>query len=416
MIFNESMSIWILAILLLVILTLAGWRQGGIRAAFTFGGIFFGVLLAGLAGKIFNLILPHVISSPITAWALAPICGFLLVSIIFTIIGFEVHRRVEIYYKHQAGELRQAMWKRLNVRLGICIGVLNGALYFVLISFVFFNLAYLTTQVAVAENQSFSIRTVNALGHDMQSSGISRVAAGVGTLPPLYYQLADIAGFLMQNPKAGQRLADYPGLTSLWQRDEMQALVNDNTLTNALASGATVGQILNEPPVQDFLKNKDLSLQAEQIFQTNMDDLKAYLQTGQSAKFNDNLIGQWTPNISVTLAWWRQGKPNISGKEMAEIRNLWTPAYAQTVMIVTGDHQLFVKNFPTSLKYELVDKKPVAKFDLQNWKGDWSNDDGSNYTLHVTVDGTDKYMPAKADAFRLSAKNGKDTLIFDRAD
>lgn len=185
------MSIWILAVLLLAILALAGWRQGGILAAFSFGGILFGALLATLIGKIFHPLLPHLgASSPITAWALAPLCGFILISIIFTAIGFKVHRQVEVFYKHKAGELRHAMWKRLNTRLGICVGLLNGAAYFILISFVIFNLTYLTTQVAVADNQPLTIRTANTLGHDLQSTGMSRVAAAVGTLPTDYYKFA----------------------------------------------------------------------------------------------------------------------------------------------------------------------------------------------------------------------------------
>jgi Colicin V production protein len=407
------MSIWILAVLLLAILALAGWRQGGILASFSFGGIVFGALLATLIGKIFHPILPHVgASNPITAWAIAPLCGFILVSIIFTAIGFKVNRQVEVFYKHKAGELRHAMWRRLNTRLGICIGLLNGAAYFILVSFVIFNLTYLTTQVAVADGQPFTIRTANTLGHDLQTTGMSRVAAAVGTLPPNYYKFADLSGFLMQNPKTAQRLADYPGFTSLWERDDMQGLVTDGTLTNALASGTTISDILKEQPVQDFLKNKDLTKVVQDAFETNLDDLTTYLQTGKSAKYNDKIIGHWEPNIGVTLAWWRQGEPNVQAKEMAAIRALWTKAYEQTVVIATGDHQLFIKNFPIFK----AQPKQAPSVEEQNWKGDWSVDDGTNYTLHANFNGQDKFMSATADDLRMSAKDGKTLLIFDRAD
>ncbi len=411
------MSIWILAVLLLAILALAGWRQGGILASFSFGGILFGALLATLIGKLFHPLLPHLgASSPITAWALAPLCGFILVSIIFTAVGFKVNRQVEVFYKHKAGELRHAMWKRLNTRLGIYVGLLNGAAYFILISFVIFNLTYLTTQVAVADNQPLTIRTANTLGHDLQSTGMSRVAAAVGTLPTDYYKFADLAGFLMQNPKTAQRLADYPGLASLWERDDVQPLVTDATLTNALASGATISDILNEQPVQDFLKNKDLTKNVEQIFETNLDDLTTYLQTGKSAKFNDKLIGQWQLNVNVTLAWWRESQPKVQAAEMAAIRNLWTQAYAQTIVLATGDHQLFIKNFPHFKVQAQNGKPPATTTELQNWKGDWSNDDGTNYTLHVNLNGEDKFMAATATDLRLTAKDGKTLLIFDRID
>ena len=65
----------------------------------------------------------------------------------------------------------------------------------------------------------------------------------------------------MQNPQLGARVANYPGLTSLWQRDDLQALVTDPTLTNALTAGASLGEIMNTPSVHDLLANKELSKQ-----------------------------------------------------------------------------------------------------------------------------------------------------------
>src|SRR5580692_999796 len=128
MFFNDDMSIWILAFLLLAILALAGWRQGGIMASFSFVGILFGALLAGVLGKIFHPLLPHLgADDPLVAWALAPICGFVLVSIIFTSIGIKVSRQVEVRYKHKESELRNAMFLRVNTRLGILVGLLSGA-------------------------------------------------------------------------------------------------------------------------------------------------------------------------------------------------------------------------------------------------------------------------------------------------
>ena len=54
MIFNGGMTIWILAVLVIAATTLAGWRQGGIRAAIAFAGILVATLLCGLVGKIFH--------------------------------------------------------------------------------------------------------------------------------------------------------------------------------------------------------------------------------------------------------------------------------------------------------------------------------------------------------------------------
>src|SRR5271155_368930 len=101
MFLNEGMSIWILAAALLAILALAGWRQGGIIASFSFVGVLFGALLAGLLGKIFHPLLPHLgADDPLMAWALAPLCGFILVSVILTSLGIKVSRQMEVRFKH----------------------------------------------------------------------------------------------------------------------------------------------------------------------------------------------------------------------------------------------------------------------------------------------------------------------------
>ncbi|MEY4918222.1 MAG: hypothetical protein RL616_2135 [Verrucomicrobiota bacterium] len=412
MIFNGGMSIWILALLVVAATTLAGWRQGGIRAAVGFAGIFIATLFAPLVGKLFHVLLPFLgATNPVTVWALSPVCGFIVVSIIFSVIAFNVHRKVDVYYKYKAGDLRLALWTRLNSRLGICVGVLNGVIYFILISFLLFNLTYWTTQATAGVAQpSMVVRLVNSLGQGLQTTGFARTSASVGTLPPLFYKYADLSGFLMQNPQTGPRLAEYPALASLWEQADMQGLVTDTALTGALAAGTSLGEIMNLPSVQDFLKNKELSKRVTGIVETNLDDIAVYLQTGKSAKFDgEKILGRWQFNASVTLAWFRQSQPKIQVKEMASIRALWSAAYAQMTLHLTSDNLVFVKNYPHF-------QQSVPPFIAENWNGDWSRE-GETYTIHLTLNGADKFVTATTpDGLRLSVKDGRNLLIFDRVD
>jgi Colicin V production protein len=413
MIFNGGMSIWILAFLLMTGTALAGWRQGAIRAAFSFVGILVATLLAMSAGKLLHPILTHVgLKNPIIIWALSPVSGFILISIIFKLAARPLHNKTEHFYKYQAGDLRLSLWERLNSRLGICLGLMNGALYFVLITFFIFNLTYWTNQIATTPNQPVVIRLANQLGRDLEASGLARAANAVGHLPPTYYQLADLAGFLVQNPQTGPRLAEYPALTSLWEREDMQALVTDATLTNALANGASLGEIFNNPNVQAFLANKEQTKMVMGILQTNLDDLSNYLKTGKSATYDhEKIIGRWEFNPAVTIAWLRQNHPKIPASEMRSARAWMTQAYAQTRLLATGDNQFFIKNLP---RIKTVAGQPPTT-EYNDWKGDWSPGN-TNYDLHVTYAGEEKFMSASAENLRLSLKDGKNLLIFDRAD
>lgn len=414
MIFNGGMTIWILAILCMALAALAGWRQGGIRAAISFGGILIAALLAVPVGKLFSLLLPLLgVTNPITLWAVAPLCGFALVLALVKIGAQAVHKKVEVFYKYKAGDLRLTLWERMNSRLGICVGLLNGAVYFVLVSFVFFNLAYLTSQTAVGANQPMMTRFVNQMGADMQSTGMARAAAAVGTLPPMFYKLADTSGFLMQNPAAAQRLVDYPGLASLWERDEMQPLVQDSSLTNAIMSGASVNSVLNLPSVQDFLHNKALSKSVLGIVQGNFDDLTNYLATGKSPKFDgEKIIGHWELNTGVTFAWMRQDRPRMNASEMRALRAWVFQSYAQTRLLITGDNQIFIRSLPR-VRTGSAGQLPTTE--LNNWKGDWSND-GKTYTLHVTFETDEKFLTGTTEGIRLTVKDGRSTYIFDKVE
>lgn len=408
------MTIWILAVVLMASVALTGWRQGAIRAAFSFVGIIFAALLAAPLGRLFHPLLPHLgAHNPVTAWALSPVLGFIVASIPLKVAAHYVHQRVEYFYKYHAGDLRQALWMRLNTRLGICLGLMNGAAYFVLISFFIFNLAYWTTQVtARAGTPPLLVRLVNNLGEDLQATGFSKTASAVATLPPTFYQLADLGGLLMQNPQVGPRLAVYPGLTSLWQRDDLQSLASDPNVTNALASGASLGEIAGTPSVQAFLANKELTKTVLGAVLNNLDDLTNYLTTGRSPKYGgEPILGNWQFNPFVTLAWLHQDQPKMGVNEMRAIQALWSQAYAQTTVLLTGDNQVFIANLPRFVPPSQPDQPP---FQLDNWKGDWSRD-GTNYTLHVTLNGADKYLTGTTDGLRLRIKDGRNLLIFDHA-
>ena len=77
---------------------------------------------------------------------------------------------------------------------------------------------------------------INHLGEDAQSTGLARTAPAVGTLPDNYYNLADLAGLICQNPQVSARIVRYPMFVSLLERGDLKQLANDNEFTNAWAT------------------------------------------------------------------------------------------------------------------------------------------------------------------------------------
>jgi hypothetical protein len=382
-------------------------RIGAICAAFSFLGLVMGTMLAVLVGKLFKLILPHVgFENPVLVWMVAPICGCLLVWIIFMSIGFEVHRRASVFYRYKAGDLRQALWERMNMRVGACVGVLIGVTWIVLVSFFVFNLSYLTAQVAPGEDEAKMPRIVNGLGYDLQSTGLDKAARAVGSIPDSFYKTANFAGLLAQNPDLSSRLGTYPAFLSLAERDDIQQLAQDGGVADQWKQGAAMGAIMNNDQIKSILKDTNLIATVWSIIQTNMDDMTNYLITGQSPKYDPiKIVGRWNFDLVPALAAERQAQPKMTPEQMKALRMVWSQAFAETTFVAGTDGQAFLKGLPD------FTSKPMT---TNTWTGQWS-EDGNDYDLSLSYNGQTATATAHSDGLRLTIKMDKATYVFERA-
>jgi uncharacterized membrane protein required for colicin V production len=404
------MTIWILALVLLAALAGLGYRQGAIRTVCSFAGIVLGVMLAAPLGRLlFKPLLPHLgVHSPIMIWLLPPLVAFVLIWIAFKAAGYTVHHKVTVYYKYQAGDLRLAFWNRLHHRLGLCVGLLNGAAWFVLISFVIFNFSYWTAQIASSDNETRTTQFINYLGRNLDNTGMDKVARTLAPMPPIYYKLADLAGLLIQNPDLDGRLGDYPAFLSLGERSDFQQLAQDKDFVSAWKHHAPAGQLLNDPQIKSILQNTDLVNTVWGLIRDNLDDLLTYLKTGQSPKYgSEKILGRWKFNAGVTAAMLLQSRPNIPAKEMRAARAWMQQIYAQTELVAGADGQVFLDNFP-----QVKPGKPPT-VETATLQGKWKSD-GDGYDLSLNGNGQTKSMSASTDGLRLKIKTDEQTLVFDR--
>ena len=409
------MTIWILAFVLLASTAGLGLRQGVIRAAFSFVGILVAALFAGPLGKLLKPLFPHIkIENPILIWLLAPFAVFVIVLILFKIVGFFVQWKVDLFYKYKAGDLRLALWRRLNSGLGLCVGLFNGTAYFMLISFVIYNFTYWTSQIAPSSSEPKVMRLINQMGRDLATTGLAKTARSMVLMPDMYYKLADLAGLLRQNPQLNDRLESYPAFLSLAERDDFKQLGQDSSFQNAWKNLDPIARLLNDPQVKAMLKNNDLTATILGIVRTDGDDLNEYLKTGKSPKYDPvKILGRWDFNISVTITLFRQARPNIQPNAMRAARTWMTKAYADTTFIAGADGQAFLKDLPR-LKTQPNQPSVTEKV---TWKGQWKNTGGTNYSLSLGNNSQSKLMTAHTDGMRLTINSGKDpTLVFDRED
>jgi len=407
------MTIWILALILLVSLAAIGFRQGAIRVGFSLIGIIVSALLAAPLAKYVKPILPHVgVQDPTAIWMLSPLIVFIILMVPFKSLGYFVHRKVEVYFKYKSDGMQLIRFDRLNARLGLCLGPLNALAYLVLISFVIFDLSYWTVQVATSDDEPKWIKLLNQMGRDSETTGFAQIARAIDPMPDTYYKYADLAGFLWQNPQVSDRLASYPMFISLSQRDDFKQLGQNTDFQNAWKQHAPIKQVLDNDQFHSMWQNSDTVNQIQGILEDNYDDLCGYLKTGQSPKYDsEKLIGHWSLNVGATTAKMLESRPVISSREMRTLRVWVNQSYAKTAFIAGGDGQAFL----TDLPHMVVEAGKPPTTEMASWQGKWKGA-GTDYLLSLNAGGKKQSMPAKIDDDKLAITDDKTTLVFDRED
>lgn len=380
------MTIWLLAILVLASVAALGYQQGAIRASISFFGIILGALLAPLAGKIFKPLLGLVgVVNPVWLWVLPPLFGFVLVLALVKVGAFMVHQKVDVYYKYKAGDLRLALWERLNDRLGACVGLLNGVAYLVLIAFVIHAFSYWTVQMASADTDPKTVRLLNTLGRDLQSTGMNRVAKAIDPLPAGFYDTADLTGLLYQNSLLEARLLRYPGLLTLGEKAEFQTLGQDAAFAEMRLKGASINDVLEQPSAKAVFANPELLREIWTTIQPDLSDLRAYLESGKSAKYDgEKILGRWRFDSSGSMLAYRRLKPGIAGTEANRMRVWLQERFGKAVVVAAPDKMVALKDV-SELKLQPGQVTPPNPRTL---KGTWKSD-GSDYEFDLEG-GTEK--------------------------
>jgi hypothetical protein len=350
------MILWAIALLFAAGSAAAGFCFGVIRAAVTFIGLFLALLAARLFAHLVTPMFIHVgIKDPVLAWLLSPLVVFLLALLVVKVIGAVAQRYVNLYYKYKAGDLRLALWNRLNTRLGLCLGLANAVVYVVLISMVLYVFSYATFQLASEDNAHWSVKLLNEAGRELQSTGMAKVAAAIDPMPANYYKAADLAGLFYHNDLLEARLSRYPAFLTMAERPEFQDIANDKDFAELRQKQPPISQILAHPKLQPILNNTAELQEIWTILVNNFDDILTFLKTGQSPKYADQkLVGTWDFNLNATLTSFQESKPAATSQEMRRARQQLTLMFGKTSILATLDNQAFLKNLA------MVKMVPVA--------------------------------------------------------
>ena len=409
------MTIWILALLLFALLVLVGYNQGAIRVSFSLLGL---IISAALAGPLSRAVSPVVksllgafsVDNPILLWAIAPLVTFVILLTLFKVAALMVHKKVEVFYKYKAGDLRLALWERLNKRLGACLGLANALVYLLLISLVAYEIGYCTTQMAINESGPKLVRLVNRMSRDVVATGLVKAVRAIDPAPASYYEASDIIGLVYHNPLTQGRLARYPAFLSLAERPEFQDLANDKDFLEMMVRQAPVTEILNNAKTQAIVHNAALLKEIWAQVSGDLHDLHAYVETGQSAKYDSEpILGRWTFDTAASVAALKRSKPNISAIELKRLRPYLVAAYGKTSFTAMPDHQAILKDVVLIKPGTVI--KPDMLTSLQKQSGQWQNTDGK---YSMTLDSKD--FTGTVEKGKLKVTGDWTPVVFSRED
>jgi hypothetical protein len=431
------MTIWLLAIILVLSLAGLGYRQGAIRVGFSLLGIMIGALLAVPLAKPMSILLKAFgVTHPVILWLVPPVAVFCLINVIFKTVALLVHHKTEVYFKYKAGDLRLSLWERMNRRVGLCLGIVNGMCYLVLISFVIYVLSYWTVQMETDSEAGKMVQLVNRMGKDLQSSGFSKTARALDRMPESYYAAADVAGLLFQNPLLEARLARYPALLMLGERQEFRTLATDSDFGQKRATQAPLAELLECGSVSAIVNTPETLQNIWSIVEPDLKDLKVFLETGQSEKYSkEPILGRWQLNVRGTLAAVRRAKPNITANAMAQERAKILWMFGKLQLVVGTGGQMVIKDFPNLKAAPPAPNAPVGpggtvnpgarvmvagsapapqapSAGLQSGSGSWTGGNGF-YQMTLSVGGGEIKANAAIEGGRMTLTIDKLALVFE---
>lgn len=394
------MILWSIALFTVICAGIVGYYQGALRSAFTLVGLLLAALLASPLGSLLAPLVPIFgLKNPVIVAFVAPVLGFLVVLIALKAAAFAVHKKVDTHYKYKASDTQRLLFERMNARVGVGVGAANGLVYVLVISTLIYSLGYLTVQVASSDRDSWAMRLVNRLSSDVTSTGMARAVAPFMPKSELYYDGADVVADIFHTPLLQRRLANYPPFLLVGENEQFAGLSDTAFQGDWLKGTLTFGSFVNHDRVKPLIENQDVVTNVLGMLGGNFKDLKVYLETGKSPKYDEEkILGHWEFDYKASVNAARRKKVNMGSAEITRMRKRLSEVFLRSTLTATTDQK-------TVLKLPAVGSKATTK-------GSWKNVDGK-YILTIRQGDKSVDLEAMVDGKTIQFTQDGFVLVFE---
>lgn len=389
------MILWICALGLMAGTAFVSYYQGAVRAAITLIGLILGSLVAiPLGGLVKPLVEKCGVHHPVLLAFLGPVAVFVVLLIVLKIAAFFVHQKVEVYYKYRVADTQRMMWERMNQRVGACVGVVNGAVYVLVLGVLIYQAGYPMVQVS-SDRDPLWMRAINSLSQDMQMTKMVRAVAPFAPAAELYYDASDMLALIFRNPLLQNRVSKYPPLIMVAEQPDFQQLGKDVNFQQMWVGQPSIEEFAKHEKLQPMLANLDLYNNLLNIVTPDIHDLRDFLLTGKSTKYDDErILGKWEFDAGTTYITTRK-KPTITTVELKRLR---------AALVILSKATLIAT----------IDRKAILKTARGASEGSWKNDGPSQYKISVTDGGKKQDVVAMIEGNRLLVSKDGFLLVFEK--
>ena len=339
------------------------------------------------------------LKNPVVIAFVAPTIAFALVLVIFKCAALAVHKKLAAWYKYKSSDTQRLLWERMNTRVGISMGIANGVIYVFAICTLIYAVGYLTVQVATSDKDSWTLRLVNRLNADLKRTGMDKAVAPFMPRSELYYDSADIVADIFHTPLLQNRLANYPPFLLVGEKNEFKPL-SDAEFQKQWINGTTFGSFVNHENVKPLVENQEIVTNVLGMLNSDLKDLKVYLETGASPKYDDEkILGHWVFDFKASMNAARRKKPNMGSAEITRLRRTLGTVFQKSTITATIDNKAILK-------------LPSVSGSKGTVQGSWKNSDGKYY-LNIGEGGQRLDLEAQVDRRNLIFTKDGFVLIFE---
>ena len=331
-------------------------------------GMFVGLMLAmPLAPLMLPIYTASGVENLILLSVLPPITAFIVIGLVFMTVGIVLHLKVKKHFRFKTDEASQLMWKRLNQRTGAAFGMVAGVFYTVVLGVGLYSVGYLTFQVATETDPGW-LKFITDTRVTMDNNGLGKMAASLDPMPKKFYEVSDILGLSHRNPLLENRYRNYPPFLKMSDRADIQEIAGDADFHNMLVQQASLADIMKHPLGQKVMSNGVLF--DVLVHQTDLGDLRNFLENGESATYDDEkILGRWELNGNALINYTKRNTAGIKSRELVALKTLVENYLDGSSLIAFTDNSFKIEAKEPPVEEEEEEEAPRPGFNAGGFGG-----------------------------------------------